>query len=69
MTEVPYPVTEVGLKVAQIDDAFSTTVPGKPLRVLTVTAEVAEPPVVTVKVDGLAEMVKSGATTGVSVMS
>jgi hypothetical protein len=31
----------------------------KPLRALTVTVEIVEPPAVTVKVDGLAEMVKS----------
>jgi predicted oxidoreductase len=58
--EVPDPVTEDGLKVDQLFDAVSVTVPVKPLRALMVTLEVAEPPVVgTEKVDGLAEIVKS----------
>jgi hypothetical protein len=61
MTEVPYPGSEDGVSVVvNCDDAVSVTVPVKPLRALMIMVEVTEPPAVTVEVDGLAEMVKSG---------
>ena len=59
MTEAPDPGNEVGFKVAQLFDAVSVTMPVKPLRALMVTVEVAEPPVVTVNVEGLAIIMKS----------
>jgi hypothetical protein len=55
---------EDGLKVTQLFDAVRVTVSVKPLRALTAALEVAELPVCTVKVEELAEIVKSGVETG-----
>lgn len=60
MGVAPGAVTEDGLKVAQLDDAPNVTVPVKPSRTLIATVEVTTPPDVTVKAEGLAEIVKSG---------
>jgi hypothetical protein len=56
-------VSDGGEKEAQFAD--SETESRKPFTAVTVIVDVPEPPAVIVKVDGLAEMVKSGTTTDV----